>query len=345
MDWSGLLRETFDVMRRGRPLWQLAIVSAIQAGLYGVLALAVILPMTLLTQVLVQAGTGSSGLPPDITDRYVPQAVAWISANQAAIVAGAVVLFLLWIVAGVFDIAATAGSISQACSVADGRPASFAQGMRDGFRVWLRTIGVLAVAAIPALVSLAGVAALMLVTVTIPLAQGQQPSAVAMAAGNGVNSLLSTVSGIVGIPLLVIAQLGMRFIVVEDMQWKPAWLEGWKMTKERLGDVAITYVIQLGVTMAVALIFTVILAVLGGALGAVALAMANGAGSLSGAAVVALTLGVAVAVVLAVVCSALVVLWQSVLWTLAWRRMRQTGQTTHQPAPSVKGALSRNLGG
>ena len=334
MDWSGLVRETFGVMRRGQALWKLALVSAIQAGLYAVLMGAVIVPMTLLTQVLAQTGSSTSPLPPEFAATYLPQVLAWFSANASAIVGGVVVLMLLWAASGVFDVAATAGSISQTSALAESRDASFSQGVHDGFRVWWRTIGVLALAAVPALISLVGVAAATVLTVTIPIAQGHAPSVVAIGAGNAMNSLLSTVAGIVGIPLGVIAQLGLRYVVLDDMQPKRAWVSGWRLAKTRLVDVVLMYLLQAGVALAGAFAFAIVFGTLAGVLAITLAVLGGSAGSFSGAMVSVSAVGALLLLGVGLAFSVMVLLWQSVVWTLFWRRATGVEPTEGHAGPA-----------
>ncbi|MFA6047181.1 MAG: hypothetical protein WC718_19520, partial [Phycisphaerales bacterium] len=193
-----------------------------QLVLYTLLVSAAVIPLTVLTQMLAVAESPDAALP-FTTLETLSQVLSWVSDHRPGIVAGALSLFFVWVTSGVFDVAATAGTISQTGRLADNRSATFSQGMRDGFRAWWRTVGLLAIAAIPALISLAVLAAITLLTITIPIAQGQSPSPMAISAGSIANSALSGVLGLVAIPLGVIALLGMRYVVFEDAGWKSAW--------------------------------------------------------------------------------------------------------------------------
>jgi hypothetical protein len=323
VDWAGLVREAFVLTRRGGALWRLGAVSAVQLALYMLLMAAAVLPIVALTQVLALSqapGALSLGAAESMS-----KTLDWFSANRIGIWAGAMLLMIVWAASGVFDVAASAGSVSQTGRLAEGRSATFTQGMRDGFRVWWRIVGLLAIAAIPALASLAVLAMVTLTTITIPITQGQQPSPEAIGLGGTVNSLLSGVLGVLGIPLGVLAQLGMRFVVFEDAGWKSAWRSASQLARDRLLDVVIVYLVQAVVVWACSTAF----AALAGAMVAVVavcVAMLVGAAhSFSGAAFFVTAMGV---LVLAAVCLAAFVfllVWQSVMWTLFWRRVRGTG--------------------
>jgi hypothetical protein len=321
VDWARLVRETFALTRRGVALWRLGAVSAVQAVLYLLMLSAAVVPLAVLTQLLAVADAPETSMPFD-TLEVLSQVLSWISGHRLGIVAGVLSLFAVWVTSGVFDVAATAGSISQAGRLADNRSATFSHGMRDGFRVWWRTVGLLAIAAIPALISLAVLAAVTLLTINIPIAQGQSPSPAAISAGGMVNSALSGVLGLVAIPLGVIAQLGMRYIVFEDAGWKSAWRSAQELARTRFPDVVIMYLIQAAVVWVCSLAFAVVVGALTAMLVVSLALMVGAAHSFSGAAFFVSALGVLVLTACSVGYLVFVVVWQSVAWTLFWRRVR-----------------------
>jgi hypothetical protein len=332
LDWSGLLREVLLVMRRGRALWGLGAVSALQVVLYAALVFFVIVPAGALSQVLSQEYSAQPGLSQGAVIDLLPSVLGWLQTNENAILTGVVALVVLWAASGVFDIAATAGSISQAALIAESRQASFVQGVRDGFRVWWRTVGLLAISAIPSLVSMAVLAAVMLITVTIPLAQGHAPSPSAISVGTTANSLISVVLAVVAVPLGVLVQLGLRFVVLDGKTWKSAWSGAIDLARTHPADVVVAYLLQTAAVAVGALVFAIAFGAVSVALG---LLVAILTGAQSFGAVVS-SIALAGACVLAVAGTAfmvLVLVWQSVIWTVFWRRGsgRATGNPANEP--------------
>jgi hypothetical protein len=337
VDWAGLVREAFALARRGTALWRLGAVSVVQLVLYTLMLSAAVVPLAVLSETLAVAQSPDAAVPLGVLE-VLSRALSWVSDHRLGIAAGALSLFFVWVTSGVFDVAATAGTISQTGRLADNRSATFSQGMRDGFRAWWRTVGLLAIAAIPALISLAVLAAVTLLTITIPISRGQTPSPAAISAGSMVNSALSGVLGLVGIPLGVVAQLGMRYVVFEDAGWKSAWQNAQELAKARLADVAVMYFVQMAVvwlgSVAFALVAGSLLAVL---VPSVAL-MVGAAHSFSGAAFFVSALGAVALAVVSIGYFILVVVWQSAAWTLFWRRIRGAAPAAPRTGASVPDA-------
>lgn len=342
MDWAGLVREAFSLTRRGTALWRLGAVSAVQLVLYMILLTAAVVPLAVLTQVMAVADSPDAAAPLQSFE-VLSQVLSWVSEHRTGIVAVVLSLFAIWVTSGIFDVAATAGSISQTGRLADNRQATFSQGMRDGFRAWWRTVGLLAIAAIPAVVSLAVLAVVTLLTINIPIAQGHSPSPAAISAGSTINSALSGALGLVAIPLGVIAQLGMRYIMFEDSDWKSAWRSAAELARARLSDVVIMYLVQMAVVWVISSVFAVAAgALVAGLVVSVAL-IVGAAHAFSGAAFFVTTLGVLVLTVSGLGYFVFLLVWQSVAWTLFWRRVRGAYLAvprTHGSAPAVTASAS-----
>jgi hypothetical protein len=293
----------------------------VQLVLYTLLLTAAVVPLAVLTQMMAVADSPDAAMPFG-TLETLSQALGWVSDHRLGIVGGVLSLFAVWAVSGVFDVAATAGTVSQTGRLADNRQATFSQGMRDGFRAWWRTIGLFAIAAIPALMSLAVLAVVTLLTINIPIAQGHSPSPAAISVGSMINSAASGALGLVAIPLGVIAQLGIRYVVFEDAGWKSAWRSAQELARTRLSDVAIMYLIQVAVVWVCSVAFVFVAGALAAVL-IVSLALIVGAAhSFSGAAFFVSALGVLALTLCCVAYFIVVVVWQSVAWTLFWRRVR-----------------------
>jgi hypothetical protein len=247
---------------------------------------------------------------------------------------------LLWGLFGVLDVAATAGSISQTSAAVEGRSGSFAAGMRDGFRVWWRMVGLLAIAAMPSLLYLLAVALFTLFTISLPLLQGHAPDVAMIGMGNAANGLLSLVVGLVGIPLGVLVQLGVRFVVVARLDWRRAWSSAWMAARAHLADIVLMYLLQFAIGSVVAIMFSIVIVVIVVAAGiAVTLAVAA-ANDFSGTAVALTAVAAVLVLVVSFALAVLTLVWQSVVWTLFWRQI--TGRDPLGLHPS--GALSAGTG-
>ena len=334
-----MLRESWRIMRRTPALWGLGAISALQLGAYTLIIMGLIVPMTLLTQVLVTAGSAaaSGGTNAGFT-AALPTVIAWIQRWTPEIVAGILAIILGWAALGVFDVAATAGAITQTSAALEGRDATVAAGMRDGFGVWWRTIGLLAVAALPSLVYLLAIALFTLFTISIPLSMGQAPNLAAITGGNAINSVLSSVVGIIGIPLAVLVNLGLRFVAVEGQEWRSAFSSAWKLAGSRLADVALLYLLQAGVGLAAALVLSIVIGVLAAIAGVILALLVAAAHTFSGAAMFVTLLASLVAAVVLFAYSVAIIVWASVLWTLFWRRL--TGRERPVVQPGYRSAVA-----
>ena len=323
MDWSGLLRDSWRTARRTPALWQLALVSASQVALYAVVIGGLIAPMSVLTQWLVQAQSPPGGAIPlaDMTQTYLPALLVWLTRNGPLLVVGVLGITLLWALSGVLDVAAAAGSISQTSAAVEGRHASFAEGMRHGFGVWWRMVALLAIAAMPSLLYLLAIALFMLFAVSLPLFQGHTPDLALIGIGNATNSILSLVVGLVGIPLGVLVQLGVRFVVVEGLDWRGAWSSAWMLARARAVDVVLLYLLQLAVVSVATIAFSILVGVIVAAAGiAVALSVAS-VHHFSDSAITLASVAVVAVLVVSFAFAVLTLIWQSVVWTMFWRRI------------------------
>jgi hypothetical protein len=336
LDWSGLLRDSWRTARGTSALWQLGLVSAAQVVLYSAVIGGMIAPLTVLTQLLVQAqsplaGTGASA---EAIQASLPGLLVWLTRNGPVLAATGLGVMLLWGASGVLDVAATGGSISQTLVAVEGRRASFAAGMRDGFGAWWRMVGLLAIAAMPGLLYLLVIALFTLFAISLPMLAGRAPDLATIGVGNTASGLLSPIVGMVGIPLAVLVQLGVRFVVLEGQDWRRAWSSAWALAKTRLADVVLMYLLQLAIASVAAIAYSVVIVVIVVAAGTAVVFAVAAANGFSGTAVV---LTAVAAIMVLIVSFALVVLtlvWQSVVWTLFWRRIAHT-PLAHGYAPDA----------
>ncbi|MDR3686292.1 MAG: hypothetical protein P4L93_04970 [Coriobacteriia bacterium] len=342
MDWTGMLRESWRILRRTPTLWGLGAISALQLGVYTLIIMGLIVPMTLLTQALVVAGSAAaSGGASSGLASALPAVVAGIQRWAPEMVAGIVAIIVGWAVLGVFDVAATVGAITQTSAVLDGGDVSVGLGMRDGFGVWWRTIGLLAIAALPSLVYLLAIALFTLFTISIPLSMGQAPNVAAITGGNAINSVLSSVVGIIGIPLAVLVNLGLRYVAVEGQEWRFAFSSAWKLARSRLADVALLYLLQAGIGIAAGLALGIVVGILAAIVGAVVALLVAAAHAFSGPAMFVTLLACLTAGLVLFVYSVAVIVWSSVLWTLFWRRL--TGREAPVISPDYQAGVAASL--
>jgi hypothetical protein len=303
VDFGAIVADSWKAMRRNPALWGLAGVSALQVALYALIVGGVVAPMAVLSQAMI--GLRASQVDGANTDSavqlstLVTESGRWIGGHWALLVGVTAAAMALWATSGVMDVAATVGAITQTDAAMGGAQPSVSAGLHDGFGVWWRTIGLLAIAALPTLLYLLVYALITFYTVSLPLYTGSLPNPAAMSSGNAILVPMSTLVTIAGIPLGVIVALGLRFVALRGLDWRSALAAGWRLARERFGNVALMYLIIMAVTtlatIAATVVIAVVLVVLVGMLGVVALIP-----------------------MLALIAGTL--LWQSVSWTVFWRR-------------------------
>jgi hypothetical protein len=348
VNFGAIIADSWSAMRRVPALWALTTMSAVQIALYTIIVAGVIAPMAVLAQAV--SFTGLSGNPSAGAnaaqaarlDIVVSQVGHWIGGHTVTVTAAAVALLALWGASGVLDVAATVGAITQAQAFAKGERPSVAAGMRDGFAIWWKTIGLLAVAAAPALLYLLVYALVTLYTISLPLYTGSLPNPAAISSGNVLMAPVSAIASIAGVPLGVIVALGLRFAALEGLDWRSAFVRGWEMLRRRFAVVAIMYLI---ITAVAAVAWLACLVAIGaaGLVIAAAFGLAGGfSGSTFGTPAFVAVLAVAVAIPGFVVTAA-TLLWQSVSWTAFWRHV-MASDTAAQTLTRTSIASAENPG-
>jgi hypothetical protein len=327
-DIAGVLSDAWRIVRGSRPLWWLGAISALQAVIYSAVVMLMVLPSVALPQLIAPLEQASRSAAPS-TAALSALSGTLLAGSEAVVrylpmvVTGIVLLMCLWVASGVFDVAAQAGSVSQVNRVAEGRRASVRDGMRDGFAVWWQSIGLLAVAALPALVLMLALALSTLWTYTLPLSRGELPNtAVALGSQVAMTPLQGIVS-IVSIVLGVIVQMSLRSVVLEGMAWRPALRSGWAMSRAHVADVALVYVFVTAVAIPVGLVSVIVIGVIALVVGGLAAAVTVllGGSTMAGA-VWGLALGSLCATPVWFGIQALFIAWISAAWTVLWRRLR-----------------------
>lgn len=327
MDHKALALEAWSITRRTSALWWLGSVSAAQVVVYSGIVASVTCPLAVMPQLL----TAPSASPTPVESQMeilrgdaLVAVTGWLNSHGTALLVGIVAVFVLWIALGVIDVAAQGGLISQACATtvsastaaaARERQPSFGDGMRDGFRVWGRIVGLLAIAALPSLIPMLVVGLVVTFTMTVPLLMGGAPNPRAAIVGNLVLSPLSSLAALVGIPLGVAVQLGLREAVLVDANWRTAFSAGGRLLKAYLGDVVVAYLLVTIIGVAVTLLAGIVLAVLVVPTIAVAFAVGGGSGP------TAITSGLFVLAAVLFPVAVLSYVWTSCFWTVLWQRL------------------------
>jgi hypothetical protein len=240
---------------------------------------------------------------------------------------GALLVLSAWLVLGVLDVAAQTGMVAQVNAVAEHRPASFGSGLLDGFRLWWRAVALFALAALPTMAYLLVMAIVVLLTVSLPLYRGQPPQPATAFAANLALSPLSAIVSLVSIPLGVLVQLALRFAVVDDVAWRPAFSSAWRLARANLAEIAVVYVVVMLVSFAAFLLFAfgaAVLAVIASALLLGAAAVAT-SGDSAATGQVALFGTAGLVGLLFVAFQGVMFVWQSSAWTLVWRDRTRPG--------------------
>jgi len=324
VEYGRVLRDAWSITVRTRVLWWLGAISAAQVVVYAAIVAGLAVPMAAMPQIastIMATDAGAVTGSDAVRQQLVLSAAQWIGSHLAAIAMGAVAVFSVWIVLGVFDVAAQTGIVAQVAAVAEHRSASLLAGLHDGFRLWWRAVALLALAAMPSLAYLLVMALALFVTVTLPLLMGQPPKVGAALISNLVLSPLSGIASLVAVPLGVLVQLALRFAVVDNAEWRPAFRAAWRLAKANLAEIALTYALILLVTTIAVTAFSAFAAAaaaVGGVLllGAALLATAGDSAAAGNAAAVG---AVSLVGLLFLGFQAVVFVWQSSVWTLLWR--------------------------
>ena len=342
MDYGKVMLDAWHVMRRTSALWGLALISSVQVLLYTIIVAGLIVPLSVVTQLLVQAQTYDSA-------RYgaaqpavfaagraaLTDSIIWVDGHSGPLVAGVVGLTMIWALFGVYDVAATGGIIAQTEAATRRLSTSAGAGLREGFRVWWRTVGLLAIAALPSLAYMMAIALVTLFTVSLPVDRGQVPDAAAMSVGNALTTPLSILVTILGIPLSILVALGLRFAILGECAWKEAFGRAWRLAKVNLVEVGLMYVVLLVALTLFSFALTLAIVVVS-AIAAILVAalMSSSGGVLTGGSIFVIALASLFAIVAFLGTTALGLLWQSVAWTVFWRRLtgRETRHETAYPS-------------
>jgi hypothetical protein len=344
VEYGRIVREAWSITARTRALWWLGAISAAQLVVYTVMVIAVVVPMTALPQIAYSTTAVESGFAVGTPSPRAQQLLGlaqWMGAHFVAITLGVLAVCALWLVLGVFDVAAQTGMVTQVNAVAARRSASVGAGLSDGFRLWWRAVSLLALAALPALVYLLIMAIVMFFTISLPLFLGTPPKAGAALIANLAISPLSGLVSLLSVPLGVLVQLALRFAFLDELPWRPAFGAAWRLAKRHFVEILLTYAVIALMSAAALTVFAALAAVVSGLASVLVLGggLLLSAGNLGASGRAAGFGAIGVAGLLLLAFQAVLLVWQSAVWTLVWRD--RSGKHPDSGADTNERAVSR----
>lgn len=329
VDIVSVLAEAWRIVRVSRPLWWLGAISALQAVIYVAVVMLMVLPSVALPQLIGPLEQVSRATSPDVASLSALSTTLlagseWVVAHLPQVITGIVVLMCCWVAAGIFDVAAQAGSVSQVTRVATGGRASVRSGLRDGFAVWWQSVGLLAVAALPALVLMLALAISTLLTYTLPLSRGEMPNTAFAVASQVALTPLQGIVSVVSLVLGVIVQMSLRHVVLERAPWRSALREGFELTRANAVEVALVYLFTAFAGIPVALLSAIVTGVIALVVGGLSAAVSVLVGGSTAAGIVwGIFVGGLAATPVWLAIQAVFAAWVSASWTVLWRRARR----------------------
>jgi hypothetical protein len=252
---------------------------------------------------------------------FLSDHIGWIVGAFAILLVLAVILFILGSIA-------TGGIIRAAVEHDAGREYRLGTAWRAGYRTFWRIAGLRLLVALVALVPGLLIGALVLGAVT-----GANASAPAAAVGLGLLAAAAFLFSMVfWLALSVAFELAQRIVVLEDGHVAESLSNGFRMLRWHLGEVALGWLILVGISIAVGIVGAILALMVG--LPAAALGFGGWAvGGLTGAIITGSFAAVFFLGVLLAAAGAYHA-YSSVYWTLLYARVRSL------PAPAPGGAIA-----
>lgn len=319
MQWGGIIREAWRLTQQ-QALLGLSGVTVLSSLLF-VLAALVVVALTggLLVLVFVLSASSDPVFAEQVASA-VTDAQAAMSGFAVPLIVAAIVLALAWVGVAILDVAAQAGLVAEIDRATVGVDPGFRRGIREGMGRWWRIAGLIALGAAPGL-AMALVQAVVLLAAVMSMNGGQDAEA-GLALWMGASSLvqpLGLVLQVAAIPLLAVVGFAMRFAAVDDLEFRPSLVEGWRLLRSHAVEWLLAYLITYGFAMAVGFIIGAVVAVVVVA-GVLLLIGASAATDLT--VFVAGGVGlVAVTVVLLCLIQWPFHLFSTAFWSLVWRTM------------------------
>ena len=311
MDYSDILKRAWRVAWRYKILWLFGFFAGAGAGVGG------------------GGGSGSgyrtsSTSQQPFTQANWDQVMAFLQRYMVVLVVAGLMLLLFWLIMLIISVAARGGLIHLVNEAEDGRPVQARDGWRVGFAKWWRVFGVGFLAAIPTL--LLGLAILAIVGAGVVMAIRTGSFAtlgsrlVGTLVGGGCLVLIFVLVAVfLSIVLSIAAELGMRYVVLQDHGAIAGLKEGWHDLWSRRGAF-LMYLIQVGLGLAYGIVVAIVAGILiiPGIIAGLA-----GAWALTG-------VMVGVAILVLIVPSAAYAAFYHAVWTIFFRKM-----TGLEPQPAA----------
>lgn len=342
MDYTGILKEAWDVTRRNKRLWILGLFASGSAGL---------------SSNWNSSSSNSSktdGPPPGWENIHSPNEalqrgldevgkkldVSLGTAEQWWMIIGAAVLMLLvlCLVLWVIGIAARGGLIDQTREALTGRPTSAAAGWRRGFSLWGRVFSVGFLLALP-FVGLGALALLTLAVFGLPvlaasggnpalIASGAVPTATAALVSMGFAlALIGLVAFMLGLVVSILKEVALRYAVLDDLGAIDSIRTTWTDLKAKRGIASMWLVmilVNIAVGIAAAILFIPVVILIGFAIAAAV--VAGGLGMLW-----LIAPGLLVLLFMGMLLKAVYSTFRNTAWTSFYGRMRYPESDAPQP--------------
>jgi hypothetical protein len=238
MKYDKLIRDSWTLTWRHRFLWILGVLAG------GGVSLPAFnwLPTT--------SGQSTSAPPlevPPALAAFGQSAAAWALANIGLLVSLGILLTGVLLVLLVISFVAKGGMARATADLATGHPSSLGRAWRAGVHCFWRYVGLWLVVVLAALVVAILVAAVAAVLVGLFLANGPV-TGIAVGAIVGLPLLAVLIVG--GVCASIIVEFAQRAIAVEDVGAIGALRSGYSLMRLHLGESALTWVINFGLTAA-----------------------------------------------------------------------------------------------
>lgn len=333
-----MLSEAWRAARHERGLWGFGVISALSRSFAAVMlggVTSVLIASVVLMQLVTSLESSGDAAAVDAFSEATIAVSAFADRYSVALLSGATFVFAVWMVLAILDVAALGGLVHQSAAVTRGRRASAGTGLAVGWRCWWRVAALYAIAALPALASLAVTAFAVWIPVVAASAHGGLDPSAQIAATNMSQPITSLIS-LIAIPLGIIVEFALRYAVVDDEEWAVSLRSSWGLLKGHLEQAVLFVLVMWLVSLAFAVVSAIPAVVAGSALLGVVLADTGTPVLVAAGAVGAL------AAVFFVMLNAGFTVFRQLAITLAWRRLAEMPDKANAyPTPTDYAAAAR----
>lgn len=252
MDYTDVLKRAWRVTWRYKTLWILGLFAGAGSGFGG-------------------GGSGSgartgAGNTGTATQPDWAQVQAFFQHYGVLLVLAFLALVLIGLIFMVLSVAARGGLIHEVNEAEEGRPVRAGEGWGVGFSKWWRLFGVGFLAGLPMLIIGLIILAIVGAGVLAAIRVGSSANVGATLVGTFIGSAclviaLAIPAAILGLILGISAELGLRYVVLEDRRTVEALRQGWRDVWSKRGAF-LMYLVQLGVGLAYGIIVGIVAVIL-----------------------------------------------------------------------------------